>query len=81
MSLTPEALVAAAPHVIVVPESGLIETRGFEALLEIPGVAETPAGQRGAFLAYDEAYFFNLGPRSGLALAEFVDDLRTLIAR
>ena len=79
MSLTPEALVAAAPDVIVVPESGLVESRGMEALLEIPGVAETPAGGDGAFLAYDEAYFFNLGPRAGQALAEFVGDLRVLV--
>ncbi len=78
MNLTPEALVAAAPDVIVVPESGLVESRGMEALLEIPGVAETPAGRNGAFLAYDEAYFFNLGTRAGQALAEFVGDLQVL---
>ncbi|MDJ0952183.1 MAG: ABC transporter substrate-binding protein [Acidimicrobiia bacterium] len=79
MALTPEALVSAAPDVIVVPESGLVETRGMEALLEIPGVSETPAGRSEAFLAYDEAYFFNLGPRAGDALADFVADLRDLM--
>ena len=73
--LTPEALIAAAPDVIVFPESGVEGLGGFDALLEIPGIAETPAGQNRAFLAYDEAYFFNLGPRVGLALNEFVDDL------
>jgi len=73
--LTPEALIAAAPDVIVLPESGVEGLGGFDAILEIPGVAETPAGRDGAFLAYDEAYFFNLGPRVGMALGEFVDDL------
>lgn len=73
--LTPEALVAAAPDVIVFPESGVDGLGGFDALLEIPGIAETPAGQNQAFLAYDEAYFFNLGPRVGAALNDFVDDL------
>lgn len=73
--VTPEALVAAAPDVIVLPEAGLAALGGPEAFLEVPGVAETPAGQNGAFLAYDEAYFFNLGPRTGQALEEFVRDL------
>ena len=77
--LTPEALVAAAPDVIVLPESGVEGLGGFDAILEIPGVAETPAGSNGALLAYDEAYFFNLGPRTGLALNEFVEDLYALV--
>ena len=48
--------------------------------MAIPGVAETPAGRNGAFLTYEEAYFFNLGPRAGQALAEFVTDLYAIIA-
>ncbi len=73
--LTPEALVAAAPDVIVLPEAGLEALGGIEAFLALPGVADTPAAQNDAFLAYDEAYFFNLGPRTGQALDEFVRDL------
>ena len=73
--VTPEALIAARPDVIVVPQSGIDALGGFDALLDIPGVADTPAGQNRRFLAYDEAYFFNLGPRAGLALSDFVSDL------
>jgi iron complex transport system substrate-binding protein len=73
--LTPEALIASAPDVIVLPESGIEGLGGIDALLEIPGIADTPAGQDRMFLAYDEAYFFNLGPRVGAALSDFVDDL------
>lgn len=73
--LTPEALVGAAPDVIVVPASGFEALGGPDAILEVPGVAETPAGQAMAFLPYDEAYFFNFGPRVGLALMDFVKDL------
>ena len=78
--LTPEALVAAAPNVIVLPEAGLEALGGIEAFLALPGVAETPAAQDEAFLAYDEAYFFNLGPRTGQALDEFIRDLYPGIA-
>lgn len=73
--LTPEALVAAAPDFIVLPEAGLAALGGIDALKAIPGVAETPAAKNDAFLVYEEAYFFNLGPRVGSALAEFIGDL------
>jgi iron complex transport system substrate-binding protein len=73
--LTPEAMVAAAPEVIVLPEAGLGALGGVEALMEIPGIAETPAAQSGDFLTYDEAFFFNLGPRAGQALDQFISDL------
>ena len=73
--LTPEALIAAAPDYIVLPEAGLTALGGIEAFLALPGVADTPAAQNEAFLIYDEAYFFNLGPRTGQALFEFVNDL------
>ena len=78
--LTPEALVAAAPAVIVLPEAGLEALGRIEAFLALPGVAETPAARNEAFLAYDEAYFFNLGPRTGQALEEFIRDLYPGIA-
>lgn len=73
--VTPEALVAAAPDVIVLPEAGLAALGGVEAFLAVPGVSETPAGETGSFLAYDEAFFFNFGPRVGQALDQFVTDL------
>ncbi len=74
-ALTPEALVSAAPDVIVLPEAGVQALGGVEAFAGTPGVAETPAGQNGSFLVYDEAFFFNLGPRVGQALQQFVNDL------
>ena len=73
--LTPEAIVAAAPDVIVLPDAGLAALGGEEAFAQLPGIAETPAGENEAFLAYDEAFFFNLGPRAGVALEQFVNDL------
>ena len=73
--LTPEALVASAPEVIVLPEAGLAALGGVEAFTQLPGVAETPAARSGRLLSYDEAFFFNLGPRVGQALDRFITDL------
>ncbi len=73
--LTPEALVAAAPDVIVVPSLGLAALGGIAELVKIPGVAETPAGREGRFLAYEDTFFLNFGPRTGEALRRLVLDL------
>jgi iron complex transport system substrate-binding protein len=78
--LTPEALIAAAPDVIVLPEGGLEAMGGITAFQAIPGVADTPAAETQSYLVYDEAYFFNLGPRTGQALMEFVLDLHPDLA-
>jgi len=73
--LSAELMAAMQPDVIVLPLSGYHALGGSEAFLQVPGVAQTPAGENENFLAYDEAYFFNLGPRTGEALMEFVLDL------
>lgn len=78
--ITAESILAAAPDVILVPESGLASAGGVEALLAVPGIAETPAGRTGAILAYDDQLMLGNGPRTGVFLAQLVTDLRALDA-
>ncbi len=73
--LTPEALVAAAPDIIVAPSTGVEALGGVDALTQLPGVSETPAGANGAFLVYDDGFFLNFGPRTGEALEQLITDL------
>ncbi len=73
--LTPEALVAAAPDVIIVPESGIAALGGVAGIAELPGVAQTPAGLSESFLVYEDGFFLNFGPRTGEALRTLVLDL------
>lgn len=73
-----EALVAAAPDVIIVPEEGLGILGGVDVLLEIPGVAETPAGRNRAFLAYPEGDFLTFGPRIADSLERLIADLSVI---
>lgn len=70
---TPEAIVAAAPDVIVVTERGINVMGSVEAVTEIPGVSETPAAKAGNVIVFEDGYFLNLGLRSGDALEELVD--------
>jgi iron complex transport system substrate-binding protein len=79
--ITAEALVAAAPEVIVCLSAGLASVGGVDGLLRIPGVVQTPAGRSRRVLAYDDQWLLGLGPRTGSALRLLVRDLHPEAAR
>ena len=76
--VTPEALAAAAPDVLIVPEEGYAVLGGVEGLLAIPGVNVTPAGRNRAVFAYPEGDFLTFGPRIAVSIERLVADLRSL---
>lgn len=65
--MTAESVVAARPDVIVVFKRGLDSVGGLEGLLRLPGMAQTPAGQRRRVVAMDDNYLGSFGPRAGRA--------------
>ncbi|GLV48454.1 hemin ABC transporter substrate-binding protein [Thermus sp. LT1-2-5] len=65
--MTAESVVAARPDVIVVFKKGLESVGGLEGLLKLPGVAQTPAGQKRKVVAMDDLYLGSFGPRAGRA--------------
>ena len=71
---------AAAPDVIVVTTSGLESVGGIDGLLQVPGVAQTPAGASKTVLDYDDQKLLGGGPRTGTALRELVLDLHPKLA-
>lgn len=73
--LTSEAVVAAAPDVILMLESGLESLGDIDDLLEVPGVALTPAGQERRIVTMNGIYLLGFGPR----LADAVRDLSHLL--
>ena len=73
--LTAEALVAAAPDVLLLLSAGLESVGGIDGLLGLPGVAQTPAGQARRVLHFDDLYLLGLGPRTGAALADLARGL------
>jgi iron complex transport system substrate-binding protein len=76
--VTAEALVAAAPEVIIVPEEGYGILGGLDAFLALPGVAQTPAGESGAVYAYPEGDFLTFGPRVAESLRRLIEDVHGL---
>lgn len=80
--LTPEGLVAYQPDVLLLFDSGLKSlaneetgSDGVEGLLEVPGIAETPAGQNRAIYTFDGLYLSGFGPRASTAILELAQKL------
>lgn len=73
--MTPEALVAATPDVILIPGRGLESIGGKEGLLGQPGVALTPAGKSGRVVVMDDLLLLGFGPRLGDAVEQLAQAL------
>ncbi|MGH8776784.1 MAG: heme/hemin ABC transporter substrate-binding protein [Jiangellaceae bacterium] len=78
--LTPEALAAAQPDVLLLLSAGLESIGGTAGLAQLPGVAQTDAGKQGRVLAYDDLLLLGGGPRTGDALTELVKGLHPELA-
>lgn len=69
--LTSEALVTVAPDVLLVMTKGLASVGGIDGLLELPGVAQTPAGKARRVVTVEDGLLLNFGPRTP-AVLEFL---------
>ncbi|MDB1087827.1 ABC transporter substrate-binding protein [Streptomyces sp. ACA25] len=73
--LTSEALAAAAPDVILLMAKGLDSVGGIDGMLEIPGIAETPAGLDRRVVSIDDGVLLNYGPRTDQVLSDLAAQL------
>ena len=73
--ITSEAMVEAAPDVLLLTTTGLESVGGRDGLLSIPGVAQTPAGRDGRVITVEDGLLFNFGSRTPEALATIVEQL------
>lgn len=67
--LTDEAVIAAAPDVVLVMSGGAMHLTAEQAFA-LPALAASPAGQSGAFITMDGLFLLGLGPRATEAAAE-----------
>ena len=77
--ISAEAILAAAPDALIVPEAGLESVGGLDGLLEIGGLGQTPAGLHSQVLAYDDQLLLGNGPRTAQMLAKLRDDLSDVV--
>jgi len=73
--LTPEAVIAAAPDVILATEQGLQAAGGVDGLLKLPGLAQTPAGRARRVIAPEAMALLGFGPRLPQAMSALAHGL------
>ena len=67
---SPEAMVAAAPDVIIMTGGSIERFGGIEAVLSLAHVSGTPAGRTKRILPIDRLYTLGFGPRTAHAVAD-----------
>ena len=67
--LTPEAVIAAQPELVLVTDQGLSAAGGVDGILRLPGLAQTPAGQQRRVLSFEAMFLLGFGPRLPAAVA------------
>lgn len=68
--MTPEGIVGSAPEVILTTEASVERLGGWDAVLEHPGIGQTPAAANGRVYAMEDLYLMGFGPRTGQAIAD-----------
>lgn len=71
--VTSEAIIAAAPAAYLVMTDGLESSGGLDAMMAIPGLAQTPAGQNQRVVDMDGSRLLTFGPRTGETIASLVE--------
>ncbi len=66
--VTSEALIAAAPDVILMMTGGLESIGGIEGLQQVPGIAQTPAGRSHRVVDMADGVVLSFGPNTGKVL-------------
>jgi iron complex transport system substrate-binding protein len=68
--ISPEALAALAPEVIITTRMTVESVGGEDKLMASPGIALTPAAKQGRIIVMDDLLLLGFGPRLPEALSE-----------
>ena len=79
--LTSEALITMHPDVIMVMTKGLQSVGGISGLLQLPGVAQTPAGLHKRVVTVDDSLLLSFGPRTAPMLPLLRKAIDTVLTR
>jgi iron complex transport system substrate-binding protein len=74
--LTSEALVSAAPDVLLLTTTGLESVGGIDGLLEVAGIAQTPAGRDRRVATIEDGLLFGFGTRTPEALRSLAEQIQ-----
>jgi iron complex transport system substrate-binding protein len=68
--LTAEAMVSAAPEVLLVTTTGLESVGGIDGLLAMKGIAQTPAAANGRVVVIEDGLLYSFGVRTAETITE-----------
>ena len=68
--LTPEAVIAANPDVVLMTDQGMKAVGGIGGVLRFPGISQTRAGKEQKIVSLEAMYLLGFGPRMPLAVTE-----------
>ncbi|MEV0062338.1 ABC transporter substrate-binding protein [Nocardia sp. NPDC050718] len=72
-AITSEAMIAAAPDVLLVMSDGLKSVGGVDGLVKVPGIAQTPAGRNHRVVDMADAVVLSFGPNTGRVITALAD--------
>lgn len=75
--ITSEALIGAAPDVLLLMTDGLASVGGLSGLERIPGIAQTPAGKAHRVITVEDGELLNFGPRTADVITALAAALRS----
>jgi len=75
-TLTPEAVVASAPDVILITRDGLASVGGREGVWNVPGLNKTPAFRTKRLVVMDDLFLLGMGPRLGKAALTLMNEIK-----
>jgi iron complex transport system substrate-binding protein len=78
--LTPEAVIAANPDVILLTDQGMKAVGSINGVLRFPGISQTRAGKEQKVISLEAMYLLGFGPRMPLAVAELNQRLQQVMA-
>jgi iron complex transport system substrate-binding protein len=67
--LTPEAVIAAQPDVVLLTDQGLKAAGGMDGILKLPGLEQTAAGRNRRFISLEAMFLLGFGPRLPAAVS------------
>jgi iron complex transport system substrate-binding protein len=69
VAITSEAMIGAAPDVLLVMSDGLNSVGGVDGLEKVPGIAQTPAGRNKRVVDMSDAVLLSFGPNTGRVIS------------
>lgn len=61
--ITPEAVIAAQPDIVLLTDQGLKAAGGGDNILRLPGIMQTPAGRNRRVISFEAVFLLGFGPR------------------